>query len=172
MASRPHNRNRLERGLALRTALGPALMSTKGLGSPEVGANYTQALELCRQLGERPLAQARETSALFNEAELHRLRGELLLLGTSPKPDDAERCFREALEIARRQNAKSLELRTAMSLGRLLERQGNREEARRLVSESYSWFTEGFDTADLKDARTLLDSWAMGEPGRAPTTSP
>jgi hypothetical protein len=59
-----------------------------------------------------------------------------------------------------------------MSLGRLLGRQGNREEARRLVSESYSWFTEGFDTADLKDARTLLDSWAMGELGRAPTTSP
>jgi tetratricopeptide (TPR) repeat protein len=107
------------------------------------------------------LAQARETSARFNEAELHRLRGELLLLGTSTKPDDAERCFREALEIARRQSAKSLELRTAISLGRLLERQGKREEARRLVSESYSWFTEGFDTADLKDARTLLDSWAM-----------
>jgi hypothetical protein len=61
-------------------------MSTKGLGSPEVGANYTQALELCRQLGERPLAQARETSALFNEAELHRLRGELLLRGPAQSP--------------------------------------------------------------------------------------
>jgi class 3 adenylate cyclase/tetratricopeptide (TPR) repeat protein len=405
MASRPHNRNRLEHELALRTALGPALMSTKGLGSPEVGANYTQALEVCRQLGERPelfavlrglwefhelrgelktalrlgeelfrlaqaaddpalrlvthdvlgdtlywcgdftralehleqgialyridehrglahqhagydpcvachifsayalwylgypdraarrieegtalarelsqtfslslavqfgtvvhhlrrevsqakvcaetnvglsteqanvfllgcgmveegwatvheghhdagltrilhgmdvcrgsgavlefphcwaaladayrvagridealqavtdgLAQARETSARFNEAELHRLRGELLLRGASPKPDDAERCFREALEIARRQRAKSLELRIATSLGRLLERQGKREDARRLLSEAYSWFTEGFDTADLKDARALLDSWASEEPGPA-----
>jgi len=107
------------------------------------------------------LAQARETSARFNEAELQRLRGELLLLGSNPKPDEAERCFREALKIARGQSAKSLELRAATSLGRLLDHQGKRDDGQCLLSEAYSWFTEGFDTADLKEARALLDSWAV-----------
>jgi predicted ATPase len=106
------------------------------------------------------LAQARETAARFNEAELLRLHGDLLLLSASPKPDDAERCFRQAAEITRRQGARSLELRAATSLGRLLQQQGKRNEARRHVAEIYSWFTEGFDTADLKDTRTLLESLA------------
>jgi predicted ATPase len=104
------------------------------------------------------LKQAQATSARFNEAELHRLKGELLLAGAGPGLEEAERCFREALAIARRQNAKSLELRAATSLSRLLHRDGKREEARRLLAEVYGWFTEGFDTADLKDARTLLDT--------------
>ena len=106
------------------------------------------------------LTQARETAARFNEAELYRLQGELLLLAASPKPDEAEGCFRQALEISRRQSAKSLELRAATSLGRLLQRQGKREDARRQLAEIYAWFTEGFDTADLRDARVLLESLA------------
>ncbi len=106
------------------------------------------------------LRQADETAARFNEAELYRLKGELLLLGASPQPDGAERCFRQALDIARRQRAKSLELRVATSLGRLLRRQGKREDARRQLAEVYGWFTEGFDTADLKEARTLLEALA------------
>lgn len=101
-----------------------------------------------------------ETSARFNEAELYRLKGELLLVGGGPGAEDAERCFRQAVEIARRQSAKSLELRAAMSLARLFQRQGKREDARRLLAEVYAWFTEGFDTADLKDARALLDALA------------
>ena len=113
------------------------------------------------------LAQASETSARFNEAELHRLRGELLLLCSSPKPDEAERCFREALKIAQSQRAKSLELRAATSLGRLLDQQGKRDDGRRLLAEAYSWFTEGFDTADLKEARALLDSWTPEKTGSA-----
>ena len=104
------------------------------------------------------LKQAQATLARFNEAELYRLKGELLLAGANPGSEDAERCFRQALEIARRQSAKSLELRAATSLSRLLQRQGKREEARRLLTEVYAWFTEGFDTADLKDARALLDA--------------
>ena len=68
-----------------------------------------------------------------------------------------ETCFRQALDIASRQQAKSLELRAAMSLSRLWQRQGKREEARQLLAEIYSWFTEGFDTADLQDAKALLD---------------
>ena len=106
------------------------------------------------------LKQARETSARFNEAELYRLKGELLLAGAGPGAEDAERCFRQAIEIARRQSAKSLELRAATSLSRVLQRQGKREDARRLLAEVYAWFTEGFDTFDLKDARALLDALA------------
>jgi predicted ATPase len=106
------------------------------------------------------LTQARDTSARFNEAELHRLRGELLLLGASSKPEEAERCFRQAVEIAQRQGAKSLELRAATSLGRLLQRQRKPEDARRQLAAIYGWFTEGFDTADLKAARALLESLA------------
>ena len=104
------------------------------------------------------LKQARETSARFNEAELYRLKGELLLMEGGPAAEDAEHCFREAIEIARRQGAKSLELRAATSLSRLLQREGKREDARRLLAEVYGRFTEGFDTADLKDARALLDA--------------
>jgi predicted ATPase len=104
------------------------------------------------------LAQARETAARFNEAELLRLRGDLLLLSASPTPDDAEQCFRQALEIARQQSARSLELRAVTSLGRLLQQQGKRDEARRHIEEVYSWFTEGFDTSDLKEAKALIDN--------------
>jgi predicted ATPase len=69
----------------------------------------------------------------------------------------AESSFREAIEIAQRQQAKSWELRATMSLARLLDRQGRRHEARTMLAEIYGWFTEGFDTADLKDAKALLD---------------
>jgi class 3 adenylate cyclase/predicted ATPase len=106
------------------------------------------------------LAQARETAALFNEAELLRLRGELLLLRPDPPLGDAEECFRQALEIAQRQSAKSLELRAATSLGRLLLRQGKRVDAHQQMSAVYGWFTEGFATDDLKDARDLLRALA------------
>jgi predicted ATPase len=70
---------------------------------------------------------------------------------------EAEECFHKAIEIARRQGAKSLELRTVMSLARLWKSQGKREEARQMLAEIYSWFTEGFDTADLKEAKALLE---------------
>ena len=69
----------------------------------------------------------------------------------------AEQCFRTAIEIARRQSARSEELRATTSLARLLAKQGRRDEARTMLAEIYGWFTEGFDTADLKDAKALLD---------------
>jgi len=88
------------------------------------------------------------------EPELHRLKGELLL----PQAEhEAEACFRQAIEIARRLQAKSLELRAAMSLSRLWQGQGKREEARQILAEIYGWFTEGFDTPDLKEAKALLE---------------
>jgi predicted ATPase len=73
---------------------------------------------------------------------------------------EAEACFLKAIEISRRQQAKSLELRATMSLARLWRRQGKREEARKMLAEVYEWFTEGFDTADLKDAKALLEELA------------
>src|SRR5262249_20086445 len=80
---------------------------------------------------------------------------------------EAETCFRRAMDIASRQQARSLELRAATSLGRLLERRGEREEGRRLLAEVYAWFTEGFDTADFRDARPLLAALAPGsQPSR------
>jgi class 3 adenylate cyclase/tetratricopeptide (TPR) repeat protein len=98
-----------------------------------------------------------------HEAELYRLKGELTLaqsrvqsLGSSVKKE-AEDCFLKAIEIARRQQAKSLELRAVMSLARLRQSQGKKEEARQMVAEIYGWFTEGFDTADLKEAKALLE---------------
>ena len=73
-------------------------------------------------------------------------------------PGEAEACFQKAIEIARRQQAKSLELRATMSLARLWQQQGKKEEAHKLVSEIYTWFTEGFDTTDLQEAKVLLEA--------------
>jgi predicted ATPase len=73
---------------------------------------------------------------------------------------EAEVCFRQALDIARRQQAKSLELRATMSLSRLWQQQGKRTDARQLLAPIYGWFTEGFDTADLQEAKALLDEWS------------
>ena len=92
------------------------------------------------------------------EAEIHRLEGELLLASSRAETrTEAEGCFRHAIEIARRQQAKSWELRAVISPSRLLKSQGKKDEARQLLAEIYGWFTEGFDTADLKDAKALLE---------------
>jgi predicted ATPase len=89
------------------------------------------------------------------EAELHRLRGEALLAGAGTM-SETETAMRQGIEVARRQNAKSWELRGAMSLARLLRQQGRPQEAVALLAPVYAWFTEGFDTVDLQAARTLL----------------
>jgi TOMM system kinase/cyclase fusion protein len=96
----------------------------------------------------------------YYEAELYRLQGELLLAGSREHHAEAEPCFRQALAIARRQQAKSLELRAAMSLARLWQQQGKQAEAHQLLAEIYNWFTEGFDTADLQEAKALLEELA------------
>jgi predicted ATPase len=90
------------------------------------------------------------------EAELYRVKGELLLVHSAAQHAEAEACFWQALDVARRQQAKSLELRAAMSLSRLWQQQGKRIEAYDLLAPIYGWFTEGFDTADLQEARALL----------------
>ena len=94
------------------------------------------------------------------EAEVQRLTGELLLRQAVPDEEQAAACFQQALDVARRQQARSLELRAAMSLSRLWQRQGKRDEARELLAEVYGWFTEGCDTADLQEAKALRDALA------------
>ena len=101
------------------------------------------------------------------EAEICRLRGVVLLRQPGTSPAEAETWFQRALDVARRQQAKSLELRAAMSLSRLWQQQGKRAEARELLAPIYGWFTEGFDTADLQDAKALLEE--LGRITRAGT---
>ena len=91
------------------------------------------------------------------EAEVHRIAGEIALKSPEPDAEKAEAYFDRALAVARQQRAKSWELRAAMSMARLWRDQGKRNEARDLLAPVYGWFTEGFDTLDLKEAKALLD---------------
>jgi predicted ATPase len=103
------------------------------------------------------LATLPKSAARWWEAELHRLGGELLLQRSVAEAGEAEACVQQALAVARRQQAKSLELRAAMSLAQLWQQQGKRDEARELLTPICGWFTEGFDTADLQEAKALLE---------------
>ncbi|NOR15046.1 MAG: hypothetical protein GQ544_05040, partial [Candidatus Aminicenantes bacterium] len=124
----------------------------------------TRIAEACREMGEveeglqaveDALEFRRRFEEVYMEPELFRLKGELLRLqGADDK--DVEKCFRSAIEIAKGQESKSLELRAVMSLSRLLQKQGQKEEAKALLEEVYGWFSEGFDTPDLLEAKALL----------------
>jgi len=122
----------------------------------EASAQVGQTAEGLEALAEG-LATLDKSGVRWWEAELYRLRGELLLQQTVAQPEEAEVCFQQALAVARRQQAKSLELRAAMSLSRLWQRQGKSGTARQMLAEVYGWFTEGFDTPDLQEAKVLLD---------------
>jgi predicted ATPase len=116
------------------------------IGKPETAlASVAAGLKAVDKTGGAPL-----------EAELWRLRGEALLVGAGTV-SEAEAAIEQGIDVARRQNAKSWELRGAMSLARLRQQQGRSQEAAALLAPILGWFTEGFDTADLQTARTLLD---------------
>jgi predicted ATPase len=100
---------------------------------------------------------ADEQESRHCEAEINRLRGELLIRRDPSDTPQAQSCYERAIEIARRQSGRSFELRATTSLARLLRDTGRRDEGRRMLADIYGWFTEGFDTADLKDAKALLD---------------
>jgi class 3 adenylate cyclase/tetratricopeptide (TPR) repeat protein len=107
--------------------------------------------------GLRVLASITEEDRVaFYAPELHRLEGDLLLRRSEPAPDEAERCFRRAIALAQERLEKSLELRAATSLARLLAARGRRDDARNILAPIYGWFTEGFDTGDLRVANALL----------------
>jgi len=106
---------------------------------------------------EGGLASVAKTGEQFASPYLHHVKVELLLAQNPSDVAKAERYFRTAIEIARGQSARSAELRATTSLARPLRDTGRRDEARAMLAEIYGWFTEGFDTRDLKDAKTLLD---------------
>jgi predicted ATPase len=107
------------------------------------------------------IAIAERTGERHNEAELHRLKGELILQASGVEAPavqtEAEECFRKSIKIARQQEARLFELKAAISLSRLLKQQGKKAEARQALAEIYGWFSEGFETQDLVDAKELLE---------------
>ena len=121
---------------------------TLWLGQPVDGLNcLAEAAQIIETTDER-----------CSEAELHRLRGDLL--NATGDPSAAEQSYRQAIAVAKRQSAKLFELRASISLARLWRDQGRRGEARDLLAPIYGWFTEGFDAPDLKEAKALLDELA------------
>ncbi|HSO22246.1 MAG TPA: AAA family ATPase, partial [Chondromyces sp.] len=147
----------IEFGWARSFTLGVVAQGCAGSG------RYDEALAMI----ERAFDHANETGEHFNDAELHRLKGEFLL---SSEPLESERCFLKAIEVAQRQQAKSWELRATMSLARLRRDEGRIAEAHERLEQTYSWFTEGFETSDLKAAKALLEELnaALREKGEEP----
>jgi len=147
----------MRQGLAAIRATGAGIGQPQNMGLlAEVLGKAGQVQEGLTMLAEA-LTAARESGERYYEAELYRLKGELLLMQGADETD-AQACFRQAIAVARDQQAKSWELRATMSLSRLLHRQGKSEEARQMLAEVYGWFTEGFDTPDLNEARVLLEA--------------
>jgi predicted ATPase len=131
--------------LYLSGTLGHLAQAQGKAGHPEEGlTTLAGALAIVEETGERHW-----------EAELYRLRGELLRMQGAEA--EAETSFHKAIEVARRQQARSWELRVTASLCRLWQQQGRVDQARQMLAEIYGWFTEGFDTADLREARGLLE---------------
>ena len=156
-----------EAGLAqMRQGLAAVVATGQELARPlclvllaEAAGHVGQVAEGLRLLAEA-LAALEASGRGDMLAEAYRLQGELLLRQAVPDAAQAEACFQQALAIARRQQAKSWELRAAMSLSRLWQQQGKRAEAHELLAPIYGWFTEGFDTADLQEAKALLEALA------------
>jgi predicted ATPase len=152
--------DRMRRGIAALTATGARVFE------PFHISLVAEALALAGEVEEglaeldQALARSTESGEKWADAELHRLRGDLVCRLPRPDLDGAERSFRAALSIAREQGTKGFELRAATSLAQLLGHDGRREEARELLAPVYGSFTEGFDTADLKDAKALFTALA------------
>jgi predicted ATPase len=147
----------MRQGMAALQAIGTEIQRAYSLGL--LANAYRQAGQVNEGLAvlDEALAAVDKTGGRWAEVELHLLKGELLMRQAVSNAQQAEICFRQALAVAGHQQAKSLELRTAMSLSRLWQQQGKQAEARRLLSDIYGWFTEGLDTADLKQAKALLE---------------
>jgi predicted ATPase len=164
----------IQEGLAAAQAEGTNLYNPLLLGAMAQGYAHDGQMEEGLRVVAQALDMVEKNEERWNEAELYRLKGELLLQSRQVKagqdkskdtnsqlltPDpqgEAEECFLKAIEIARKQRAKSWELRATMSLALLWKAQGKRAEAHQMLSEIYNWFTEGFDTKDLQEAKGLL----------------
>jgi predicted ATPase len=150
----------LRQGLTAWVATGGETQRTYLLALLAEALGREEKIEDGLRVLDEALGLMRSTGEGFHGAELHRLQGEFLLRQAADEVAcrEAEACFRRALSIARRQQAKSLELRAAMSLSRLYRQQGRATEAHPLLAETYGWFTEGFDTLDLQEAKALLEA--------------
>jgi len=153
---------KLHQALELYRATGVRFTLTDLLGSLAEAYGMAGEIEKGLEFMSQALAEVERGGERYYEAELFRLKGELLLRksGANDRPaleKEAEACFQQSLAVARRQMAKSFELRTAVSLGRLLKKQGRGSEAKKLLESIYSWFTEGFDTPDLKEAKSFIE---------------
>ena len=138
------------------TALEPFCLSYLAGAHAELD-NFDDALHCIREA----MTKVETTKESWFEAEIKRMAGEIALLLPDPDATKAEEYFEHALAVARQQQAKSWELRAAMSMARLWRDQGKREEARELLAPVYGWFTEGFDTRDLKEAKALLEELSI-----------
>ena len=147
-------------GLAAWRALGGEILRPSLLALLAEAYGKTGRSEKALAVLAEALALADKNGERHYQAELYRLKGEFLLASPTENQAEAEACFRQAIAIARRQSAKSLELRAVMSLSRLYQKQGKQAEARPMLAEIYGWFTEGFDTPDLVDAAAQLNSLA------------
>jgi class 3 adenylate cyclase/predicted ATPase len=150
----------MRQGVTAWRATGAAVFVPTYLATLAEVSGKAGQVEDAQDLLREALALVEDTGERCWEAELYRLQGELLLARSAAEHTEAESCFHQALDIARRQQAKSFELRATMSLSRLWQRQGGRVETRELLAPVYGWFTEGFDTADLQEAKALLDALA------------
>src|SRR5713101_2472785 len=152
----------MRQGLAAWRAAGAVQFGQPFVILAEVYGKVGQANEGLSLLVEA-LAEVQESKEHWWEAELYRVRGELLLKSGVRSPEsEAEECFYKAIDLSRRQSEKSLELRAVISLSRLWQQKGKKAEARQMLAEIYGWFTEGFDTADLQEAKALLEELQAG----------
>jgi predicted ATPase len=150
----------MRQGIATGRATGKGAEEANLLGALAEALGKTGAAEEGLRLLNEALAAGIDSGMTYWDAELHRLKGELLLSQSAENSAEAEASYNQAIAVASRQQAKSLELRAATSLARLLQGQCKHAEARELLEPVYDWFTEGFDTSDLKDAKALLDELA------------
>jgi predicted ATPase len=154
---------RYEEGIAEMRRGVAAIRASGGTPNPSLLCNLASGLgrngrpQEGLQVLEKAFVSVAKTGAQLHSPRLHRVKGELLLVQNPSNVAQAERCFRLTIEISQRQSYRSEELRAITNLARLLDEQGRRAEARKMLAEIYGWFTEGFDTRDLKDAKALLD---------------
>ena len=147
----------MRQGLATWRALGSGVAASYFLSLPVAAYRKGGQVEEGLTILAEALEIVHRTGEGNSEAELYRLKGELLLQQSQDNSPEAEACFHRAIDVARQQAAKSWELRATTSLARLWQHQGKQAEARRMLAEIYGWFTEGFDTKDLQEAKALLE---------------
>jgi predicted ATPase len=151
---------RVQEGIAVHDRTGARLGRSLDYSMLAELLNQSGQTDSANQCLDMAFAHSSDSNERFHEAELWRLRGQFLLVQDRPQADEAEVCFKKALAVAQTQGARAWELRACTSLARLWRDQARRAEAHDLLAPVYGWFTEGFDTADLKDAKALLDDLA------------